>query len=229
MSSVLQGTTTTVLLTPAPNAKGTAAEYRHFGFSVITHRVLLDALLDVAHDPGAVMIVSSDVESEPLADVLDVAIAMCGPRVILGLGSRDVADAVRVGIAAGVRSTVELPLTPDRLRAAVKRLPQFAGEDVDAIRVGDLTIDPGRHKVFWADVPIDVTLREFSILLALSRAHPYVAPLDQLAETFAATATDPAGSIRVAITRIRTRLAEAGAAPTPAIESIRGLGYRLAC
>ncbi|KXC07049.1 response regulator transcription factor [Microbacterium hominis] len=224
----LHGITTAVLLSPDFDIRGTAAEYRHFGYSVVTHRDLLDALLEVAHDPGAVLIVSSDCDTMPLSSILDLAVGMCGPDVILGLGTGDAADAMRAGIAAGIRSSVDLPLTPDRLRAAMKRLPQTAQEDIEAVCVGELTVDPGRHKVYWGDVPIEVTLREFSILLALTRAHPYIATLEQLAVEYAGTATDPIASIRVAIKRIRMRLSEAGASPNPPIETVRGLGYRLA-
>ncbi|MBD3757088.1 MAG: response regulator transcription factor [Microbacterium sp.] len=227
--AAVRGADRAVLLTRTVDVRGTTAEFRHVGVTVVSHDDILHALLELTHDPDSILVVSSDFDRIPLPDMLDLAVAVCGPSVILGLGTADAAASIRTAFAAGVRTTVELPLTPERLQQAIHRLPQSPSARDAAVTVGDLTVDPGRHLALWRGVPIEVTPREFAILHALTTAHPYLATLEQLAVEYAGTATDPIASIRVAIKRIRTRLAEAGARPNPAIETVRGVGYRLAC
>lgn len=227
--TAVRGADRAVLLTRTVDVRGTTAEFRHVGVTVVSHDDILHALLELTHDPDSILVVSSDFDRIPLPDMLDLAVAVCGPSVILGLGTADAAAAIRTAFAAGVRTTVELPLTPERLKQAIRRIPEsFAGRD-PAVTVGDLTVDPGRHVVMWHGSQVEIPPREFAILYTLARAHPYLATLEQLAVEYAGTAIDPIASIRVAVNQIRARLAEAGALPAPAIETVRGIGYRLAC
>lgn len=223
----LVGWSRVVLLTDAIDVRGTAAEFRHFGLRVDTHHDVVAALIGLARDHESILVVSSDIQRPSLSEALDLGVALCGSAVILGLGEGDAAAAVRVAIAAGVHTIVDLPLTPERLHEAIRKLPDPT-TDLEPVQAGQLRVDPGRHQVEWRGTSIDVTPREFAVLLALARAHPFMATLDQLAVEYASTATDPIASIRVAINRIRARLTEAGAGSRTPIETVRGVGYRLA-
>lgn len=223
----VHGVARAVLLSRTVDIRGTAAEFRHLGTVVVSHDEVLEALLDVARDPDSVLIVSSDFDRIPLSDMLNLAVAVCGSAVMLGLGAGDAASALRVALSAGVHATVELPVTPARLRQALRLLAMPENDRGEVVAVGDLTVDPGRHEVVWQGVRVDLPPREFAILYALTRAHPYLATVEQLAEEYGGIASDPISAIRVAIRRVRTRLTEAGVRPDPAIETVRGIGYRL--
>ncbi|GAA3642809.1 hypothetical protein GCM10022200_28350 [Microbacterium awajiense] len=227
----VDGTRRALLLGPDAAVRGRPAEYRHAGISIACHADPLHALVDAAHDPGTIVVLASDFSALPLADALDLLLAVCPDSVILGLSDAEAVDAVRVALAAGVRTTVMLPLTPDRLRAAIGRLPHAAAPHVgdEILSVGGLTVDTRSHRVTWRGEPVEVTLREFAVLEALVRSHPHLATLEELAAEYAGRTADPFAAIRVAVSRLRTRLLDPGSNGASPIETVRGVGYRLAC
>src|SRR3546814_1478761 len=123
------------------------------------------------------------------------------------LGSTSVSDAAAASVAlqAGVQTIVDLPLSAERLARALRGVPTVATPTAP-ISVGKLTIDAGRHRLDWAGTLIDVTPREFEVVLELARHTPGVATLDQLAQIYPGNAADPFAAVRVVITHVRSRL-----------------------
>lgn len=228
--AIARGHRRVVLLAPTVEIRGTAAEFRRIGVTVRSHDEILRALLEVAREPDSILIVSSDLDTLPLPlpDMLNLAVAMCGQDVILGLGTRENAAAIRIALKSRITEKVQLPLTPDRLQHALRRFPEVGTDHFEKITVGGLTVDSRRYEVFSHGVRIDVTPREFAMLNALTRAHPNLVTREQLAAEYNSVATDPYSAISVAINRIRNRLTQGGGT-SPAIEVVRGVGYRLTC
>lgn len=223
------GSTRVVVLASTPAAvKRPAAEFRRFGLVLVVRENIVSALAELVHDPTVLLVVSADVPCETLRDVLDLAVATSRSSVLLGLTAGADAALVAAAMEAGVRGTVELPLTPERLATTVRMLPLPAVE-TGPIKVGALTVDIARHRLAWDGTPIEVTPREFGVVLDLARRHPQVATLDELARGFNSGAIDPYAGVRVVITHVRSRLAAiAGASSAQVIETVRGVGYRLA-
>lgn len=228
-AKVARQTERVVFLGGATAVRGTPREFLHFGTTLVVHDDLLEAFIEVAREPESVLIISTNVSAVPLKSILELAVAMRGSAVILGLGSGDAATSMRVALAVNVRATVNLPLTPERLRQTVRSLPRPRRIENESVTVGGLTVDPARHHVLWHGVRIDMTPREMSVLHSLMQAHPYMASLEELAVELAGSATDPIGAIRVAIQRIRSRLNTVTAESHAIIETVRGVGYRLVC
>ncbi|GAA1852859.1 winged helix-turn-helix domain-containing protein [Microbacterium koreense] len=224
-----RGVDRAIVLSPSRAVRGTPAEFRHAGVAVSTFDDVLAAMIAIARDPEAMLIVADDVSQLPLADVLDLAVATCESVVVLGVTQATGADvALRIAVDAGVTTTVDLPLTPERVQQVLRRNVRSAREP-DAVQVGALRIDRARHEVSWQGIPLDLSPREFVIVEALTNAYPSLATLEQLVDECKVTGSDPFASIRVAVTRIRGRLAEHGVSREEAIETVRGVGYRLAC
>lgn len=223
------GSTRIIVLAPPVGAvKGKAAEFRRSGFTVDVRGDVVSALTELLRDPSALLIVSSELAADGSSDALRLGLATCGSSVMLGMTSATTAAAVSAALAAGARGTVDLPLTPDRLARALRALPPRVPE-AGPLHVGELTIDPARHRVTWSGVEIQATPREFALLLDLARHHPGVVDLDDLARRHSGGTNDPRGTVRVIVTHVRARLME-GAGPGAAaiIETVRGIGYRLA-
>lgn len=223
------GSTRVIVLAPDSSAvRGTPAEFRHFGLSVVLRGDILLALAEVARDPHAVLVVSSELSCESIVDVFDLALATARSSVLFGNTPTTDLNTLTMGMTAGIRATVDLPLTPERLERALRVLPLVSPE-TGPITVGALSVDPGLYRLAWDGTPIAVTPREFSIVLELARRYPHVATLDELARGYAGTAVDPHGGVRVAITHVRSRIAAiAGVHSAKIIETVRGVGYRLA-
>jgi DNA-binding response OmpR family regulator len=134
-----------------------------------------------------------------------------GPRVDLSLGFED------------------LLLAPYRLTDLAARLRLIrwrsdAPADPDLIRAGALTLNPVTYEVFVGRQPIELTLKEYQLLLFLLKNSGRVFTREQLldhvwgADYFGGTRT-----VDVHIRRLRAKTEEAG----ELLETVRGVGYRV--
>jgi len=149
--------------------------------------------------------------------------------MVSGLGSED--DVV-LALELGAADYVTKPFSPRvllaRVRAVLRR--EQGGEDSSTpIEVGNIIIHPRRFEVLVGGRPVDLTASEFRILHFLARKPGWVFTRQQivdaaqgedgyLAERFV---TDR--SVDVHMVSLRRKLGAAGGA----IETVRGVGYRL--
>ncbi len=136
-------------------------------------------------------------------------------------------DIVR-GLEAGADDYVTKPFSSRILLARIsavlrrKQSPQL--NESDLLRVHDLVIDPGRHKVFHGEEAIDLTSSEFRLLHYLSRKPGWVFTRDQIVIAVHGhdyPVTDR--SVDVMVVGLRKKLGDAG----DWIETVRGVGYRM--
>jgi two-component system alkaline phosphatase synthesis response regulator PhoP len=151
-----------------------------------------------------------------------------GPTPVLILTARsDDVDAV-VGLELGADDYVTKPFNPRVLVARVKailRRTEATDRGERPLDVGALRIDPRRREVTVDGRPVELRAREFDLLLALARDPGVVLTRDALLEHV--WETDFAGETRtvdVHVAELRKKLGDDG----PRIETVRGLGYRMA-
>ena len=206
----------------------TAAEYRHHGIALRSQIGAFEALLDLAKEPGAVILVPTDLSDMPLLEFVELAVSLANAPVILGLV--DVADdeLIAACLARGARGVVTIPITPDRLAAALACIVRKESPEADILRCGQLTLDTGQHRVHYNGQEVSLALKEFRVLEHLMRIHPRVASVDEIARRFGSgnDRADPM-PIRVAVRRLRLKLAATGSSNNPAVETVRGVGYRI--
>jgi two-component system OmpR family response regulator len=109
----------------------------------------------------------------PERDGLDVCATLrgrdCWAPILMLTARGQVGDRIR-GLDAGADDYLAKPFDFGellaRLRALVRRAP--ASRPV-RLEVGDLVVDPSRHEVSRAGVPVTLTAREFAILEYLAR------------------------------------------------------------
>jgi two-component system, OmpR family, alkaline phosphatase synthesis response regulator PhoP len=147
------------------------------------------------------------------------------PILMLTARSDDV-DAI-VGLELGADDYVTKPFNPRVLMARVKAVlrrsygPSAAGRPSE---VGELRIDPRRREATVGERRLDLRAREFDLLVALARDPGVVLSRDVLLENV--WSTDFPGETRtvdVHVAELRKKLGDDG----PAIETVRGVGYRL--
>jgi len=116
-----------------------------------------------------------------------------------------------------------------RINALVRR-SEMAGSaggtaEGGVLRVGDLTVEPGRHEARVGDVTLRLTPIEFRLLEALARSGGDVVPHHRLARGGWPAEPDPDVLwLKPHLTRLRSKVLEAGG---PAVVAVRGVGYRL--
>ncbi len=133
------------------------------------------------------------------------------------------------GLELGADDYITKPFSPKvliaRVRSVLRRSHASVPLPSDTIEVHGITIDPGKHVVKLEGKPLDLTLTEFRILHLLARRPGWVFTRYQLVESARgedAEVTDR--SVDVHIVSLRRKLGAAG----KHIETVRGVGYRLA-
>ncbi|MGH8279297.1 MAG: heavy metal response regulator transcription factor [Gammaproteobacteria bacterium] len=110
-----------------------------------------------------------------------------------------------------------------RLRALLRRGQQLRS---DLLKVADLLLDPGRHKVERAGQVLHLTPKEFAVLALLARNSGRVFGRTQILESVWGVDFDTQTNVvDVVIRRLRAKLD--ASFDTPLIHTVRGAGYVL--
>jgi DNA-binding response OmpR family regulator len=123
----------------------------------------------------------------------------------------------------------DLILAPYRLSevAARLRLARWRAEsqaDPDTIRVGPVALNQASYEVFVQRVPVELTLKEYQLLLFLMRNPGRVfSRADLLDHVWGSDYFGGTRTVDVHIRRLRAKTESAG----DLIETVRGVGYRL--
>ncbi len=150
-----------------------------------------------------------------------------GETPVLMLTARtDDVDSI-VGLELGADDYVTKPFNPRAVVARVKAILRRSEDGRRTTRpfeVGALRVDPRRREATVGDRRLTLRPREFDLLAALARDPGVVLTRDALLEDV--WGTDFPGETRtvdVHVAEVRKQLGEDG----PAIETVRGYGYRL--
>lgn len=205
----------------------TVADYRHHGIA-LRSRSAIEALLDLAKEPGSVILVPTDLSEMPLLEFVDLAVSLANAPVILGRvdGAED--ELVEACLVRGARGVVTLPVTPDRLAEALTCIVRTESPEAEILRCGPLTLDAGEHRVRYYGQEVPLALSEFRVLERLMRIHPRVASVDELARGLdSGSERVEVGGVRVAVRRLRQKFALTSSVAHPVVETVRGVGYRI--
>jgi len=169
----------------------------------------------------------------PGMDGFDVArrVRASGSRVpILMLTARDGLNDRVTGLDAGADDYLVKPFAYEelaaRLRAICRRTSSAPAENGPHLHVGPIELDEARRAVTVDGRPVDLTLREFALLECLLRHPGHALSRDQLLDMawpFGVAVTP--NTVDAFVTFLRRKLGPVGAAR---IETIRGIGYRMA-
>jgi len=146
--------------------------------------------------------------------------------IIMLTAKGEEADIV-TGLELGADDYITKPFSPKilvaRVRALLRRKTTEIPEQSAVIRIHDIQIDPGRHKVLVKDKTVELTSSEFSMLRFLAARPGWVFTRYQIVDAIHGAdypVTDR--SIDVQVVGLRKKLGRAG----KYIETVRGIGYR---
>ncbi len=148
-----------------------------------------------------------------------------GGRVpIIIITARSALEDRLVGLDGGADDFIVKPFaTPElvsRIRAVMRRYAQQASE---VWTLGELRIDPKRHQAHLGDQALELSPREFRLLLELGREAGTVVPKGVLSQRLEPLG-DPVefGAIEVHVSNLRRKIG------AQRIRTVRGVGYMLA-
>ena len=146
--------------------------------------------------------------------------------IIMVTAKSDETDIV-TGLELGADDYVTKPFSPKvliaRVRAVLRRKTVEMPETLSVVRIHDIEIDPGRHRVLVEGKTIELTSSEFGLLHFLAARPGWVFTRYQIVDAIHGSdypVTDR--SIDVQVVGLRKKLGAAG----KYIETVRGIGYR---
>jgi two-component system, OmpR family, response regulator VanR len=147
-----------------------------------------------------------------------------GCRILMLTAARRSADAV-AGLELGaddyLTKPFEFPVLAARLRALHRRGPVAVPLTLAA---GDVRLDPFRRRAQRAGRDLALTRKEFAVLELLLRADGGTLSAEQLLDKAWDSNADPfTNAVRITVSTLRAKLGS-----PPVIETVTGVGYRLA-
>ena len=184
----------------------------------------------VAHTGGdALALARDDVDlilldlNLPDVDGIDVAqqLAAHAADIVMLTARSDVASRVR-GLYAGADDYVSKPFAMDELLARIYARLRGRARGAD-LRHGPLVLDVEGRTCTFAGSEVVLTAQEFELLRALLEREGRVFAKAELESRLFPGAPPASNALEVVVSRVRKKLAEAGAEGV--IETVRGLGY----
>jgi DNA-binding response OmpR family regulator len=153
----------------------------------------------------------------------EVVEAGSAPRVLMLTAAAGIDDRV-AGLTLGADDYLAKPFAFAELAARVQSLGRRSRPAMPPVlRRAGIVLDPARREVFRDGRYVPLSKKEFAVLAELLRADGATVSAERLLEKAWDEYADPfTGAVRIAVLKLRRKLAE-----PPAIETVTGVGYRI--
>ena len=143
------------------------------------------------------------------------------------LSARDALQSRIDGLDAGADDYLVKPFEISELQARIRALLRRPRElENSTIQVGNLHISPLDGQAFVGDTPLQLSRKEHLLLCELGKKSGWVVIKDQLEDRlYGFNEESSPNAVEALVSRARRKLAQGGA--NCAIDTVRGLGYRL--
>ena len=192
-------------------------------FQSVWVRRVLDAKAMLEAEPFAAALLDIGLPDGSGLDVL-AWLRKCGNTLpIMMLTARDAVDDRVRGLDAGADDYLPKPFAIPELLSRIRALTRRSAGFAEQIwRIGKLSIEPSRQRVLLDDALLELSLREYTLLLELARNAGRFVTRSQLEQVlFSGDASIESNALEVHVHHLRRKLG------AERIKTIRGVGYLL--
>jgi DNA-binding response OmpR family regulator len=198
------------------------------GHEVRSSATGLAGVEDALGDPVDLVVLDLGLPDVDGLDVLKMIRSVSPVPIVIATARDDEAEIVRA-LDAGADDYVVKPFSSDQLDARIRAvLRRLTAEEPDGpIVVGGLAIDPQSREVSLDGVSLDLSRREFDLLVFLAgRSGTVVGKREILAEVWRQPFGGADKTVDVHVSWLRRKLGESAAEPR-FLHTVRGVGIKL--
>ncbi len=188
----------------------------------------LPGLQDALADPPDVIVLDLGLPDVSGRELLKMLRAVSAVPVIVATALDDEQEIIAT-LDAGADDYVVKPFSGDQLDARIRAvLRRSAGPAVEpVVVVGDLRIDPGAREARLGELELDLSPKEFDLLLHLAvNAGQVVSKRRLLADVWQQPYGGADKTVDVHLSWLRRKMGESAAAPRY-LQTVRGVGVKL--
>jgi DNA-binding response OmpR family regulator len=198
------------------------------GYDVDAAASGLVGLESVIAQPPDVVVLDLGLPDVDGREILKMIRAVSAVPVIVATARDDETEIVKV-LDAGADDYVVKPFSAEQLEARIRAVLRRGGADDlgSTIEVGDLSIDAQAREARLADRDLELTRKEFDLLLYLAeRAGTVIGKRELLAEVWRQPYGGADKTVDVHLSWLRRKLGESAAEPVY-LHTVRGVGVKL--
>jgi DNA-binding response OmpR family regulator len=201
------------------------------GHVVTSTATALDALQNVVNAPPDLVILDLGLPGLDGYEALRMMRAVSDVPIVVATARDDEADIVRA-LNAGADDYLIKPFGPGqmdaRVRAVLRRVASSRGSRSEPIQIGGLWLDGDAYEALLDGIPLELTRREFDLLLYLARHAGQVVPKrDLLTHVWRMPYGGADKTVDVHVSWLRRKMGETAQAPRY-LYTVRGVGIKLA-
>ena len=198
------------------------------GHSVSSDTNGLDGLRSLTADPPEVLVLDLGLPDLDGIDLLRMVRSVADLPVLV-LTAREDEATILSAFAEGADDYVVKPVSGPQLSARIAALLRRGGADaVDVITVGDLEIRLGPRETHLHGKTLELTAKEFDMLVYLATRHGTVVSKEELhAAVWKAPAGTEGRTVDVHLSNLRRKMGETATSETRYLHTVIGVGVRL--
>lgn len=221
--------TVATVASPTGAIRGLASDFHRRGIELCPSADAYAVLHRLGTESGMVVVAPTDMTEMRVADFVDIVVSLAHAPVLIGLAAALPDGFVEECLDRGARGMVPMPLTPSRLTVALQPFRLRADKaTAPPLQHGLLTLNTAEHRVLVGTTEVHLSPKEFQVLEYMLLSSPALVSIGELVQEFASGDNELDMRVRIAIYRIRNKLSRAVPGLPPFIETVRGIGYRIA-
>lgn len=199
------------------------------GIELYQYKNGASALIGIGASNPQIVIAPTDMTDIGVVEFVQAVVDLTGIPVLVGVHASESSHALGFhALGCGARGLIPLPSSAEKISSSIAQLGFLRSDMAAELENGELKINPQSLRATVAGTVVHLAPKEFETLKYLMMEAPRVVSLEEITAHTRDSGTSGSTRIRLAIMRTRKKLTEASPTGNSFIETVRGVGYRMA-